>query len=317
FVQAVDNEPSPKPSESPSSKPRQRHRPSPTPPRPPTPPRDEVREKVRRNRPARDATASVRGGFGKADELAPAPRSFSTDPLVSASARLVALGWSEGAARSVYRPFPVAGPATFTNTWGALRYGPAPGQIRGHEGQDIFCDAGAPILAVTSGRIQFDTNGLGGRIARLRMDDGSYWYYAHLSGWNRDDLSTGDRVEPGDVIGYCGHSGDARTTPDHLHFGWYSKDEKARNPMTLLVGWLRTARARGKTVIARAERKAARTIRLQTLGRRFGDSWAPDLAQVPTPIPATSPGGSPSPQSSATCDPGLIAPSGTEPSATC
>jgi murein DD-endopeptidase MepM/ murein hydrolase activator NlpD len=312
FVQAVQNaSPSPEPSESPSSRPRPRDKPS---PRPDEPRRDGPRDDPAPNDPIRDEVERPKTGFGKADELAPAPRSFTTASLASSAAQLHALGWSEGAARVVYRPFPVAGPATFTNTWGALRYGPAPGQIRGHEGQDIFCDFGAPILAVTHGRIQFDTNGLGGRIARLRMRDGSYWYYAHLSGWNRAAFSNGDAVEPGDVIGYCGHSGDAKTTPNHLHLGWYSKSGDARNPMALLVGWLRTARADAKDLVVRVERRTARTMRIQTLGRMFGDSWAPDLAVVTTATPSAQPSTSPP---APPCDPGVIAPTGTEPSATC
>lgn len=309
FVQAVHKaspSPSPEPSESPSSRPRPRPSSDPS-----KPPRDRDRPGVVAENPGDRETRPDRG-FGKADELRPAPRSFSTDKLASSAAQLRALGWSEGATRTVYKPFPVAGPATFTNTWGALRYGPAPGQIRGHEGQDIFCDFGTPLVAVTAGRIQFDTNGLGGRIARLRMRDGSYWYYAHLSGWNRADYSNGDRVQAGDVIGYCGHSGDAKSTPNHLHFGWYSKKGDARNPMELLVGWLRTAGARADVVVKRVERRTARTMELQTLGRMFGDSWAPDLASPPFAHPSASP-----PASAAACDPGMIAPTGTEPPADC
>ena len=305
FVQAIRNAtPSPRPSESPSTRPKPRDKPS---PRPTTPPRpDDTPTPSPPDLPAEDETQPPKGGFGNAEEHAPKPRSFSTTKLVSAVTQLRALGWSEMWARAVYRPFPIAGPATFTDTWGALRYGPAPGQTRGHEGQDIFCDFGTPILAVTAGRIQFDSQTLGGRIARLRMRDGSYWYYAHLSRWNKKDLSSGDRVEPGDVIGYCGHSGNAKTTPDHLHFGWYSKKGDARNPMTALVGWLRTAHADARSLVRAVERRLARRMELETLSRMFGDSWAPDLSTTPTPQP-TTPVASPSASTPTTCDPGVIA----------
>ena len=307
FVQSVrDASPSPSPSHSPRPKPH----PSPS-PKPSSPPRPSGR-----GRPAPGAIHSGSGrgdvrhrpnrGFQKAEELAPQPRSFDTHHLDAAASELSALGWSEQRVTSVlYRPFPVGGATTFTNTWGALRYGPAPGQIRGHEGQDLFCDPGTPLLAVTAGRIQFDTNGLGGRIARLHMRGGSYWYYAHLSGWNRDDFSTGDHVEPGDVIGYCGHSGDAKTTPNHLHFGWYTKDGEAHNPMRLLVSWLKTANKKATPLVTRAKRHEARTMGVQMLGRMFGESWAPDLSAVPSQEPVVTPSAptSPSPSAaSAECD---------------
>jgi murein DD-endopeptidase MepM/ murein hydrolase activator NlpD len=303
FVRAVPTAtPSPSPSESPSSPPKPRAKPS---SRPSTSPSTDPSSGPTDL--ARDDAARPAAGFGAAEEQAPQPRTFSTAKLVSAAAQLGGLGWSERWARVVYRPFPVAGPATFSDTWGALRYGPAPGQVRGHEGQDIFCDFGAPVLAVTAGRIQYDANGLGGRIARLRMRDGSYWYYAHLSRWNKKEVHSGDRVEPGDVIGYCGHSGNAKTTPDHLHFGWYSKKEEARNPMAVLVGWLRTAQADAGALVEKVERRVARRMELEMLGRMFGDSWAPDLtAAMPSPLPSaiTDPAASPS----AACDPGAIAP---------
>lgn len=304
FVQAIRNSsPSPKPSESPSSRPKPRDKPSTNPPQP----HDDPPETVPAEPPAHDEEPAPEGGFGNAEEHAPQPRSFSTTKLVSAAAQLQALGWSEFSARAVYRPFPIGGSATFTDTWGALRYGPAPGQVRGHEGQDIFCDFGAPILAVSEGRIQYDMDSLGGRIARLRMRDGSYWYYAHLSRWNKKDLSTGDRVEPGEVIGYCGHSGNAKTTPDHLHFGLYTKKGDALNPMRSLVGWLRAAQDDARTLVRKVERRVARRMELQMLQRMFGDSWAPDLsAASPSPQPSGSPSAATS--ASAPCDPGLIAP---------
>jgi murein DD-endopeptidase MepM/ murein hydrolase activator NlpD len=71
--------------------------------------------------------------------------------------------------------------------------------------------------------------------------DGAYWYYAHLSRWNTDDFDSGDSVAPGDVIGYCGNTGNAATTPSHVHFGLYGPDGRAADPMAWLVRWLRAA----------------------------------------------------------------------------
>jgi murein DD-endopeptidase MepM/ murein hydrolase activator NlpD len=97
------------------------------------------------------------------------------------------------------------------------------------------------VLAVVDGVVQFDTNTLGGNIARLLNPDGSYWYYAHLSGWNTN-IASGSTVHVGDVIGYCGSTGDA--TVDHVHFGHYLASGVAVDPMSDLIGWLRAAERR-------------------------------------------------------------------------
>jgi hypothetical protein len=44
-------------------------------------------------------------------------------------------------------------------------------------------------------------------------------YYAHL---DEQLVSQGDRVAEGDTIGLVGNTGNARTTPPHLHFGIYA-----------------------------------------------------------------------------------------------
>lgn len=137
-------------------------------------------------------------------------------------------------------PFIIAGPASWTNTWGAPRFGPG-SSTRQHEGQDVFCRYGDPVLASESGYVEFDEGGLGGKVARLHRADGSYWYYAHLSAWNSRDFASGDRVARGDVIGYCGSSGNAAGSSPHVHFGFYGSDGRAIDPMTYLVGWLRAA----------------------------------------------------------------------------
>ncbi len=137
-------------------------------------------------------------------------------------------------------PFIIAGPASWTDTWGAPRSGPG-SLARRHEGQDVFCRYGDPVLASERGYVEFDEGGLGGKVARLHRADGSYWYYAHLSAWNTRDVASGDRVVPGDVIGYCGNSGNAIGSPPHVHFGLYGSNGRATNPVRDLVRWLRAA----------------------------------------------------------------------------
>ena len=208
------------------------------------------------------------------------PGSFNTEKLLATAARLRSLGLSEDeVASKVFAPFIIGGYATWIDTWGAPRYGPGP-IVRTHEGQDVFCDVGTPLLATEPGTIEFDDGGLGGRIARLYRSDGSYWYYAHLSDWNTEDFSSGDRVEAGDVIGYCGNSGNAITTPAHVHFGWYQPNGEAKNPMRMLVSWLREAQFRALGLEARTTTKRVRIADRLTFARQFGDAFAPDRSEL-------------------------------------
>jgi murein DD-endopeptidase MepM/ murein hydrolase activator NlpD len=211
------------------------------------------------------------------------PGSFNTDELVVIAAHLRSLGWNQQQVMSrVYPPFIIAGPAVWTDTWGAPRYGPGP-IVRRHEGQDVFCEYGDPVLATEDGTVSFDDQGLGGLIARLHRSDGSYWYYAHLSDWNQD-LRTGDSVQRGDVIGYCGNSGNALTTPPHVHFGWYLRNGKdAKNPMRPLIDWLREARRNALGLLADARGERVRQIVRLTAERRFGDAFVPDRTMLRVP----------------------------------
>ncbi|MGH2748834.1 MAG: M23 family metallopeptidase [Actinomycetota bacterium] len=218
--------------------------------------------------------------------------SFDTDRLVAIAAHLRSLGWSQEQITSeVYPPFIVAGEAAWTNTWGVPRYGPAPGQIRTHEGQDVFCNFGDPVLASEAGTIQFDNGGLGGRVARLFRPDGSYWYYAHLSDWNTDEFSNGDLVRPGDVIAYCGNSGNAITTPPHIHFGWYV-DGRAKNSQRTLVGWLREAQSHALDLVSETQAQRVRQHDRLTAARRFGDDLVPVVSELSVPSEALLAAGS-------------------------
>jgi hypothetical protein len=63
-------------------------------------------------------------------------------------------------------------------------------------------------------------NRLGGNVVWLRDDLGRGLYYAHLE---RHAVRRGQAVRAGDTIGFVGNSGNARTTPPHLHFGVYQR----------------------------------------------------------------------------------------------
>lgn len=95
------------------------------------------------------------------------------------------------------------------------------GGRRDHHGVDIFAPRGTPVVAAADGTIRsVNTTTIGGRVIWLAdASVGQSLYYAHLDDWN---VRNGQQVKAGDVIGYVGNTGNARTTPPHLHFGIYS-----------------------------------------------------------------------------------------------
>lgn len=111
--------------------------------------------------------------------------------------------------------FPIYGPASFGDSFGALRMN-MPGHW--HHGEDIFAPLGAPILAVADGTLHsIGFIPIGGYRVWLRDTDGNEFYYAHLSAYSPLAVE-GKQVEAGDVIGFVGATGDADGGTPHLHF---------------------------------------------------------------------------------------------------
>ncbi len=123
--------------------------------------------------------------------------------------------------------FPVAGRGVgaIQSVFGA----PRDAGRRRHEGVDIFAPRGTPAVAALDGVVsRVDTLSLGGNVVWLR--DSTHHlalYYAHL---DSQAVRAGQRVQTGDVIGFVGNTGNARTTPPHLHFGVYLRGEGAVDP---------------------------------------------------------------------------------------
>lgn len=107
---------------------------------------------------------------------------------------------------------PVQGGASFIDSWGFPRSGG-----RRHKGVDMFAARGTPVVAVVDGRIKFSSNSLGGRSTHLYSDNGTVYYYTHLDG-HPGNISSGQRVAKGTVVGFVGNSGNARYTSPHNHF---------------------------------------------------------------------------------------------------
>ncbi len=114
--------------------------------------------------------------------------------------------------------FPVSGTkSNIGSVWGDER----DGGRRTHEGIDIFATRGTPVVAISDGEITFVGNDdIGGKNITLQPDDYEWnAYYAHL---DQMFVSPGEHVKKGQMIGTVGNTGNAKSTPAHLHFGIYT-----------------------------------------------------------------------------------------------
>ena len=134
--------------------------------------------------------------------------------------------------------FPVYGQAWYSDSFGSPR-----ADTGWHHGIDIFAPMGTPLLAVAKGTVfSVGWNNLGGNRLWLRDKNGNEFYYAHLSAFSPLAVN-GMNVNAGDVLGFVGNSGDAITTPPHLHFETHTAgllplgyDASAVDPYDWLVG---------------------------------------------------------------------------------
>lgn len=119
---------------------------------------------------------------------------------------------------------------SYVNSWMAERNF---GGKRGHEGVDIMASKDIqglyPIVSMTNGVI---TNlgwlEKGGYRVGITSDSGIYYYYAHLDSYA--NLTKGQRVKAGELLGYMGNSGYGPEGTKgkfavHLHLGIYVYDE--------------------------------------------------------------------------------------------
>ena len=138
--------------------------------------------------------------------------------------------------------FPVYGPASFGDTFGAPRPGISGGW---HHGEDIFSPLGTPLLAVADGTVfSVGWNDIGGWRVWLRDRVGNEFYYAHLSAYSPLAVN-GRQVKAGDVLGFMGKTGDAEFSLVHVHFEIHPVSLLARGydgavaPYPFLNAWRR------------------------------------------------------------------------------
>lgn len=143
--------------------------------------------------------------------------------------------------------FPIIGSAHFSNDYyGARSQGY-------HRATDIFASKMSPIIAAVEGRVQYvnvpqaswgysvgikDTSGMIYRYIHMNndtpgTDDGAGTeMYAYAS-----YVKVGNWVEKGQLLGYVGDSGNAETTPPHLHFEIEAPSGEMINPYDHLLRW--------------------------------------------------------------------------------
>ena len=123
-------------------------------------------------------------------------------------------GSSSGSGWATLQALPTQGPCWYSDSWGDPRSGG-----RRHVGVDIFTVTGEYVYAVDDGTLTMrkwaQPGNISGNAWRLTADDGTAYFYAHLSDF-APDLSVGSSVRTGQIIGWIGRTGN--TTVDHLHF---------------------------------------------------------------------------------------------------
>jgi murein DD-endopeptidase MepM/ murein hydrolase activator NlpD len=122
---------------------------------------------------------------------------------------------------------PVDQPRSYIDTFGAPRVGHT------HQGNDIFAPTGTSIRAPFEGTAQEGYDGLGGIVVHVYSSNGSgdYVYNAHLS---KHAGVNGAHVQPGQLIGYVGNTGNAVGTSPHDHFEYHPGGGSAVSPYIYL-----------------------------------------------------------------------------------
>jgi murein DD-endopeptidase MepM/ murein hydrolase activator NlpD len=195
--------------------------------------------------PSADGSAPA-GSSGRALPTAPAPRApasgYGTVAPTASAAPSLGLprrdpGPITGVASTQGYVFPVLGEGiSYTDDYGAPRAGTG-----WHQGTDLFGPTGTPLVAVADGVLsKVGVNTLGGNRLWLTDDRGNEYYYAHLSAFAPGSVD-GARVRAGQVIGFLGNTGQAITTPPHLHFEIHPGGGDSVNPYPYLLAWERNA----------------------------------------------------------------------------
>lgn len=170
----------------------------------------------------------------------------SSAKLIAILSELIPYGVTlEESIMEVVGPFPVAGPAWWSDDWHAPRSG---GRL--HQGLDIFAPHGTPIVSAADGVIsQKSTSSLCGLGLEVTDAAGTQYYHCHLSGYP-EGIQIGTSVKMGQVIGFIGNTGNAISTPPHVHFE-FQPNGIPQPPKPQVDSWVKLAERRALALVQR------------------------------------------------------------------
>jgi len=100
-----------------------------------------------------------------------------------------------------------------------------------HAGEDFAAPVGTKLVSMSTGTVTFTGEQSGyGVMVKIRFWDGTVGHYAHMS---RISVTEGQRVDPGDVVGQSGNTGES--TGPHLHLEIHPDGGKAIDPLPWLA----------------------------------------------------------------------------------
>lgn len=171
----------------------------------------ETAAKQRAARLAANATLTQRRSLALAAAKAAAAKKAEANAKALAAAKKEAL--AKAAALKAAAAPKVVLPTTGYHL--TARFNQAGGRwAHNHTGLDFAAPMGTPVRSVMAGEvIQADFEGAYGRQVKVRHADGTVTSYSHMSEF---DVSVGDSVEAGTMVGRIGMTGN--TTGPHVHF---------------------------------------------------------------------------------------------------
>ncbi len=111
---------------------------------------------------------------------------------------------------------------------------PRDGGARSHEGEDILAPRGTPLASPTDAVVTKTGNGSSsGLYVTTRNPGGESFTYMHLDEV-AEGIKSGTVLEPGDILGFVGDTGNAKGGVTHVHFE-IRENRKALDPFPRLA----------------------------------------------------------------------------------
>lgn len=143
------------------------------------------------------------------------------------------VNWSPDAppstSTSQFPEYPLPTKATVAMGYG-WQINPNTGQVFFHSGIDLLASTGTSVRAVAAGTVAFaGEQGSYGNFVVINHQQGRQTRYAHLQ---KVSVNTGQTVQPGQVLGTVGTTGEPTSQEPHLHFevrynsslGWVAEE---------------------------------------------------------------------------------------------